>query len=669
MRPQEKVGVARRTRGAGDCGISLLEVVIATAAVSVLMIAFFTALRTSSTNMVKSRELIRRSRVVKSAHAQVKAMNFFDLMACDSALPQYGFISISSGGLHSAAYAGDSATSFSSYPSSPSLSAIQEIVVKNGFHHFDLSVEPMRRDRSASAVAGLTTNLVPFTDIDRTIVPAPPAKLAPYTTGDGYDDYDAAIAYQDLNSDGDYYDSWYLFYIFPAPSPMPAGGFVVPPAFMGVGSDCYALVSSTQIPGGSTFLPANPTRIAEMPDTRLKRVTFRLWDKKNRLTTTEVWLVAQMDITGQSTDDMESPIILDVTSPLPGAFLYAKNTAPLISAQDLVITKGFSAADQALRADNVQPLVLTGNTAPLGALHFTTAPFWTPGFSFPDSDSGAADVNGAFALPVPNMTSLLVEGSNSLGGISIKFGGVYSPFWKISAIYDLRPPLFDADKRPADNATVFTRTPFIGVQLYDDTVSTTSVAGIARETVWVGTGPAAGTYDQASSSYMENWAVYSDSWVVVASTVSGLVDPLPNATWVYVKAEGADRARYKANTTWRFFVNSNAGDVTEPEIDNIAINPGPPTVISCRLRDDESGLDWRTIDFRVEDAVSNVVARVNPTATPRMADYFNPVTVINGGILTYRFPVPLTPGSYTAHIQAENFAGISKSTSPVFVVP
>jgi hypothetical protein len=267
------------------------------------------------------------------------------------------------------------------------------------------------------------------------------------------------------------------------------------------------------------------------------------------------------------------------------------------------------------------------------------------------------------------VTANLVEGINAVGGMAQKLGGALSPFWKVSLVYDVRPPLFNAAETPLDGTTIFTRTPFLAVKLYDDTTSTTAVAGIARETVWVGTGPAAGTYDSASLLYMDGWAVYSDSWVVVASSVSGLIDPLPNTTWVYVKMEGADRARYKTNKAWRFFVNSNAGDVTEPEIDNIVIVSGPPTVISCRLRDNESGVDWRTIDLRVEDASSNVVARVNPTETPRMADYFDPRGVATGGILTYRFSSPLSPGTYTAHIETTNFAGINKSTGPVFIIP
>ncbi|MBK7574085.1 MAG: hypothetical protein IPI26_02265 [Elusimicrobia bacterium] len=98
---------------------------------------------------------------------------------------------------------------------------------------------------------GVVTNLVPFADSLLTIVPIPPAALTNYTTGDGYDDLDAGIRYNDWNGDGDYYDSWLVFYVNPPIGALPPDTFVVPPAFMGVGPQIYALHSKDEIPGAA----------------------------------------------------------------------------------------------------------------------------------------------------------------------------------------------------------------------------------------------------------------------------------------------------------------------------------------------------------------------------------------------------------------------------------
>jgi hypothetical protein len=662
-----KRGVPKRR----NLGVSLLEVVISIAVIGVLVIVFVGALRVASTSMVQSRELIRRSRVAKHAYTQVKAMNFFELFSCDSSLPQYGLLAKADGGLHSRAYNGVNATSFADFKSSASLLAIQQTVEENGFDHFDLSVEHMRRDKTGSVTPGVVTNLVPFRDTLLTVDPLPPAALTNYTTGDGYDDWDAGIQYADWNSDGDYYDSWMVYFVDPPLAVLPPDTFIVPPAFMGVGGQVYALHSKDEIPVGSVFLNIVPSRIVEMPDTRLKRVTFRLWNRKKRLVSTEVWLISEKDITGETTDDMESALPLDVTNPLPGIYLFERMGIPQINALDLPINNSYAASNIAVRADAGQPLVFTGRTGPLASVFLSTAPYWTPGFILSVLDNGSADVMGAFSIPANNITLSLVEGANTLGGIAQNpASGALSPFWKVNVTYDRRAPVFDPGAEiPANNATVFTRTPFVGVRFFDDTASTSAVAGIARETVWVGTGPAAVSVSTTTGLYMDNWAVYNDSWVVVASTASGLIEPLPNGAWVYVTAEGGDRAGYKANKSWRFFVNSNPADMTPPDIDTINIAPGFPTEISCHIYDNQSGVDWRTVDLTVRDSALNVKARVNKVSTPRMADYFNPIAVPNGGKLIFRSTEAWSAGNYTATISADNFNGISFSTSPLFVVP
>ncbi|MBK7574087.1 MAG: hypothetical protein IPI26_02275 [Elusimicrobia bacterium] len=156
--------------------------------------------------------------------------------------------------------------------------------------------------------------------------------------------------------------------------------------------------------------------------------------------------------------------------------------------------------------------------------------------------------------------------------------------------------------------------------------------------------------------------------VVVASSVSGLIEPLPNRAWVYVKAEGGDRAGYKADKSWRFFVNSNPADVTPPDIDTINIAPGYPTEISCHIYDNQSGVDWRTVDLTVRDWALDVKAPGQQVSTRAWPIIFNPMTVPNGGSWSFSQRSPGAPG-ITATISAENFNRISFSVSPGFVVP
>ncbi|MBK7574086.1 MAG: hypothetical protein IPI26_02270 [Elusimicrobia bacterium] len=103
-----------------------------------------------------------------------------------------------------------------------------------------------------------------------------------------------------------------------------------------------------------------PSRIVEMPDTRLKQVTFRLWNRKGGLVSTEVWLISEKDITGETTDDMESPLLLDVTNPLPGIFLFERMNLLQINALNLPINNSYAASNISVRADAGQPLVVTG---------------------------------------------------------------------------------------------------------------------------------------------------------------------------------------------------------------------------------------------------------------------------------------------------------------------
>ncbi len=104
------------------------------------------------------------------------------------------------------------------------------------------------------------------------------------------------------------------------------------------------------------------------------------------------------------------------------------------------------------------------------------------------------------------------------------------------------------------------------------------------------------------------------------------------------------------------------GSVTQsaPLVAGCDVSLGPPTVISCRLNDPDSGVDWRTIDLKLYNSFinpANIVGKVNPVDTPRMADYFNPRPILTGGILTYPTPPLVSGNTYWVEVEVRNHRG------------
>jgi hypothetical protein len=180
---------------------------------------------------------------------------------------------------------------------------------------------------------------------------------------------------------------------------------------------------------------------------------------------------------------------------------------------------------------------------------------------------------------------------------------------------------------------------------------------------------------------MDGWTVYQDSWVVVASTVSGLIDPLPDNSWVYVVVEGGDRAHFKVmeppTGTWKFHVKIDNVDSSTPTLqspttglDGCDVTFSPVT-ITCRMDDPDTGIDWRTIDFKLyygSVLPTNIIAKVNKVDTPRMADYFDPKTDITGGTFQYRPTGLLSGATYWVEISAQNHNGMSSTLSNFYFV-
>ncbi|MBK6880402.1 MAG: hypothetical protein IPN65_06100 [Elusimicrobia bacterium] len=224
----------------------MTEVVIASAMMLVILLAIGAAMRVAQMSLVRGRQHMRASRLARTIQTQLQSMNFFDIVACDSAREGYGLRATGAGGLHAADYP------FTNYPSSRTLLNIQQQVREAGFHHFDLRVSYIRRDRSAVRAAGVTSNVIPFTDTVVTV--APPASLAAYTTGDGIDDYDINVRYRDFNGDGDYYDTFFrvstntLQAVVPAGVPIhdvpPGSSFSIDRAFYQINSTTFSIGTS-----------------------------------------------------------------------------------------------------------------------------------------------------------------------------------------------------------------------------------------------------------------------------------------------------------------------------------------------------------------------------------------------------------------------------------------
>ncbi|MBK8575088.1 MAG: type II secretion system protein [Elusimicrobia bacterium] len=653
----------RRTMGIyrGISGFSLVELVVAAGIFSVIVLVLAVLMLSMAKGLVKSREQAQAHRLARTIRVQLDSMRFGDIFSCDSGRPFFGLTPVAGGGLHSEAYRQNVADPFSFYPSSRTLLAMHHAALSAGFSKFELGVTFLRRDRSAVRAAGITKNVIPFTDTDNSINPNPPVSLAAYTGGDGYDDYDPMIRYTDYNNDGDYFDQFFLGWV-PFNVQLPGGCIWFsqgnPNSLMGCQN--RASLPANFVP------PLKGGSLTEMPDTRLKQVNLRLWNNRGELVHREGWVISEGGFSGAKIDDWESILVLDVKQPVVSTILYSYITNAQQDSHDLPISQAYPATPPALRADAQNLLVIQGETAPLAQVHFTTNPAFINGV-FTPMDSGVANQDGLFSVNANDITAALVEGRNIIGGITEK-NGERSPIWSAPFIYDLRPPYFlNAD--PPDNAhPIRTRTPFLGIQLLDDTINTPDVSGIDREVISVSTKDQNGNYSSTQFLFRDGWANYGNDWLVVASTTSGLIDPLPDNSWISIKVEGGDYAHYKTSATWRVKINVVNNDISTPTIKvpnlgtdgcSVVVTANVPEIV-CDLNDPDSGINWRSINLRVNSGPvvqAPFIAKVNRNDTPRMGDYFNPRTIVTGGRLTYRFPGPIPIGLYSYDVSVKNWDG------------
>ncbi|MFH1619211.1 MAG: hypothetical protein ABIG11_04835, partial [bacterium] len=293
------------------------------------------------------------------------------------------------------------------YPCRAILEGIQSTIAASKFDRFRISVQFMRRDTADLNGNGMTSDLVLFTDSNSDLI----------------DDYDSAVRYQDNNFDGDYYDTF--------------------------------------ISGGRT--------VAEQPDTHIKQVTVDVF-RRGRLACSQTELVSLEQYTGDPNPSSEAVLSLLISTPVNSSYMYSLQSTPRQNSWNLIITKPYPGDIYRYRADNLNPLVVAGETDPLASVQLYV------------NGSGViatitADATGNFSYNPLAVTQALVEGANQLRGQAVK-DSYTSPVVLRTLIYDTDPPVLDS---PVPSGTIDDRSPYVAAVISDPSASTTTTSGICQD--------------------------------------------------------------------------------------------------------------------------------------------------------------------------------------------
>ena len=268
-------------------GFGLVEVMIAISMMLAIIAASFTMLQISVVGTIKAREQSNASRLIDMIFSKLRNTDFFFLFCCDSSKPYFDL--------------------YPEYPYMGVLNVIKNAVEDSGFSKFTIEITFMRRDTSDADGDGLTSDLIPFTDVN----------------GDLIDDYDPEIKYYDHNNDGDYYDTYV----------------------------------------------ENGRKIAEQPDTHLKEVTVTLY-KREMVVAQSARLISLEEFSGIESPASGATLSLFVRQPANATYVYNLDTTERENAFNLVIDKSYPETVVAYRADFNYPLRLWGETDPQATVHF-----------------------------------------------------------------------------------------------------------------------------------------------------------------------------------------------------------------------------------------------------------------------------------------------------------
>lgn len=367
--------------------------------------------------------------------------------------------------------------------------------------------------------------------------------------GDRVDDYDPAIKYYKANPavDGDYYDT-------------------------------YTSTSLNKI-------------VTEAPDTNLKEATLRLY-RNGTVIHTQVELISLEMLSGIESKSSGAELKLLLTQPENNTYLYNLMTAARANAFALVLGKAYPVDVKSYRADSVSPLRLAGETAPLSTVKFHRNSIGAI------LDTRASDSMGNFNFWSSGFTTALVEGENTIYAQSTK-DTFFSPYTQRKVILDLNPPVI-AGQMPV--GTVSDLVPYVGAVLADAILSTGVPSGICEDvtTMKINGSVVPFFYDQVTGKI--NWQ----------DPATGLPVKLTNGNSYAVLLEGGDRAGYKSASSWNFTVSVADTDNSAPAVANkvpSGFTAEPMPEISCKVFDNQSGIDLDSIVLKVDGAV--VVSSAN----------------------------------------------------------
>lgn len=155
-----------------QAGSALLETVIAIVIMTTVSVGLLGTVQKSTIASFKAREQSTCGRMVQTAFARVRNIDFYFLFDADSASGDFGL--------------------WAAYPYRSVLDGIAGTLSASRFDRFRISVTFMRRDSSDADADGFASDLIEYQDGD----------------GDRRDDYDPAVRFFDQNGDGDFYDTY-----------------------------------------------------------------------------------------------------------------------------------------------------------------------------------------------------------------------------------------------------------------------------------------------------------------------------------------------------------------------------------------------------------------------------------------------------------------------------
>jgi len=402
------------------------------------------------------------------------------------------------------------------------------------------------------------------------------------------DDYDPDIKYYDYNNDGDYYD------IFGEPEE------------------------------------------TEEPNTHLKKLSIEIF-KHGRIIYTTTKIISWEKFTGVESKASGAELKLVLTQPSENSILYALTTSEQIKSHNRTLTKEYPEEITAHRADSSAPLELVGLTDPLSEVKW-----YIESTNSPLLDSTIADNSGNFDFFAVNLTAELTEGENLIYGIAQK-DSYSSPWSETNVILDIKPPVVENE---TPSGTVKTLQPLVEATILDEPENgNAETSGICSEVITlkyqataIGTGTATHTFD--SSTGKLRW-IDSNTFLPVFS----------QGETVTIIVEAGDYAFYKTISTWTFTCNINTIDNSAPSIAETSPHgtiTSNPTLISCKVFDNQSGINIQSIILELDGGV--VVNFSN------ISEHYSPISNPQGGYINYLPDNALSSGEHQVTVKVSHWA-------------